>query len=102
MKRWEGNIQAVEEIEYAGFLLDAAKEAGIDVERVRDAPFFKGPARRDQDVQVSFPCSDCVALETSMMEESLHLLVYMITSVPSVRPSVCLLPDVRGRAQHPR
>ena len=54
MKRWEGN--RVEEIVHAGFLVDAAKEAGIDVERVRDAPFFKGPARRDQDVQVSFPC----------------------------------------------
>ena len=55
----------MENVMHACFLVDAAKEAGIGVEKVRQCPFFT-TATNDQASQASFPCRDCVALETSM------------------------------------
>ena len=67
--KWEKNLEVIEGIVYARFLLDAAKEVGIAVERVREWPYLRRPATKDQSLQASFPCSDCMALEASMMSD---------------------------------
>ena len=63
----------VERVVYASFLVDAAKEAGIEVEKVREFPYFRSPATKDQAMQASFPCLDCVAMESSMMTDESEL-----------------------------
>ena len=65
MERWEANIALMENMVHASFLVDAAKKAGIAVEKVRQCPFFTS-VTKDQASQASFPCRACVALETSM------------------------------------
>ena len=65
MERWDANMALMENVVHASFLVDAAKEAGIAVEKVRQCLFFT-TATNDQALQASFPCRDCVALETSM------------------------------------
>jgi len=52
------NIEVVESVVYASFLVDAAKEVGIEVEKVRECPYFRSPATKDQAMQASFPCPD--------------------------------------------
>jgi hypothetical protein len=66
MERWEANMAVMDDVVHASFLVDAAKEAGIDVGKVRQYPFFTSPATQHQASQANFPCSDCVALETSL------------------------------------
>ena len=67
------NIEVVEDVVYASFLVDAAKEVGIEVEKVREYPYFRSPATKDQAMQASFPCLDCVAPESSMMTDESEL-----------------------------
>jgi len=62
----------VESAVYTSFLVDAVK-VGIEVEKVRECPYFRGPATKDQAVQASFPCPDYVALESSMMTDESEL-----------------------------
>ena len=39
---WGRNIEVVESVVYASFLLvDAAKEVGIEVKKVRECPYFR-------------------------------------------------------------
>ena len=70
-----GNIEVVESVVYTSILVDAAKEVGpgIEVEKVRECPYFRSPATKDQSVQASFPCPDYVALESSMMTDESEL-----------------------------
>ena len=56
----------VESVVYTS-LVDAAKEVGIEVKKVRECHYFRSPATKDQAVQASFPCPDYVTLESSMM-----------------------------------
>ena len=65
MGKWDDSMALMDNIMHASFLVDAAKEAGIAVEKVRQCPFFT-TATNNQASQASFPCRDCVALETSM------------------------------------
>ena len=66
MEKWEEDMAAVENVVHASFLIEAVKEAGIDVEKVRQCPFFIPPATKQQASQATFPCRDCLALEASM------------------------------------
>ena len=66
MEKWEEDMAAVENVVHASFLIEAAKEAGIDVEKVRQCPFFIPPATKQQASQATFPCRDSLALEASM------------------------------------
>ena len=66
MEKWEEDMAAVENVVHASFLIEAAKEAGIDVEKVSQCPFFIPPATKQQASQATFPCRDCLALEASM------------------------------------
>jgi len=68
-----GNIEVVESVVYTSFLVDAAKEVGIEVEKVRECPYFRSPATKDQAVQASFSCPDYVALESLMMTDESEL-----------------------------
>ena len=63
----------VESVVYTSFLVDAAKEVGIEVEKVRECPYFRSPATKDQAVQASFSCPDYVALESLMMTDESEL-----------------------------
>ena len=63
--RQEAEAQ-MDDVVHASFLVDAAKEAGIDVGKVTQCPFFTSPATQHQASQANFPCTDCVALETSL------------------------------------
>ena len=67
-----GNIEVVESVVYTSFLVDAAKEVGIEVEKVRECPYLS-PATKDQAVQASFPCPDYVAVESSTMTDESKL-----------------------------
>ena len=58
---------------YTSFLVNAAKEVGIEVEKVRECPYFRSPATNDQAVQASFPCPDYVAVESSTMTDESKL-----------------------------
>jgi len=44
-------IEAVKSVMYTSFLVDAAKEVGIEVEKVRECPYFRNPATKDQAMQ---------------------------------------------------
>ena len=63
----------IESVVYTSFLIDAAKEVGIEVNKVRECPYFRSPATKDQAVQASFSCPDYVALESSMMTDESEL-----------------------------
>jgi len=63
------NIEVVESVVYASFLVDAAKEDGIEVKNARECPYFRSPATKDQAMQASFLCPDCVVLESLMMTD---------------------------------
>ena len=73
IEKWGRNIEVVESVVYTSFLVDAAKEVGIEIEKVRECPYFRSPATKDQAVQASFPCLDCVALESLMMTDESEL-----------------------------
>jgi len=73
IEKWGRNIKVVEIVVYTSFLVDAAKKVGIEVEKVRECPYFRSPATKDQAVQASFPCPYYVALESSMMTDESEL-----------------------------
>jgi len=72
IEKW-GTFEVVESVVYTSFLVDAAKEVGIEVEKVRECPYFRSPATKDQAVQASFPCPDYVELESSMTTDESEL-----------------------------
>ena len=72
-EKWGRNIEVVESVVYTSFLVDAAKEVGIEVEKVSECPYFRSPVTKNQAVQASFPCPDYVALESSMMTDESEL-----------------------------
>ena len=73
IEKWGRNTEVVESVVYVSFLIDAAKEVWIEVEKVRECPYFRCPATKDQAMQASFPCLDCVALESSVMTDESEL-----------------------------
>ena len=58
IEKWGRNIEVVESVVYTGFLVDAAKEVGIEVKKVKECPYFRSPTTKDQAVQASFPCPE--------------------------------------------
>ena len=73
IKKWGRNFEVIESVVYTSFLGDAAKEGGIEVEKVRERPYFRSPATKDQAVQASFPCPNYVVLESSIMTDESEL-----------------------------
>ena len=65
--KWDENIKSAKGVVYSSFLVSAAREAGVDVDRLVRLPMVTRDLK-DVSVQVSVPCPDCVALEQSMSE----------------------------------
>ena len=49
--------------------MSLAREAGVDVDGIVKLPMVVKNGRRDEGVQVSLPCPDCVLLEKSLEED---------------------------------
>ena len=62
-------ISRAQRVVYSSFLVGAAREAGVDVDRLVRLPLVTRDLKKDVSVQVSLPCPDCVALEQSMSED---------------------------------
>ena len=45
----------VESVVYTSFFVDAVKEVGIEVKKVRECPYFRSPATKDKAMQARFP-----------------------------------------------
>ena len=61
LAKWDDD--KAEEVVYSSFLVDAAKEAGVDVERLVKMPMMS--SKKDQSVQVDLPCPNCVQFKES-------------------------------------
>lgn len=57
---------AMDDVVHARSLVDAAKEAGMDVVKVRECPLFHKSCDTTSSFAGKLSCSDCVALETSL------------------------------------
>ena len=68
LSRWDSNMEIAEKVVYSSFLVSAAREAGVDVDGLRQLPMLKYDRKQDACVQVSLSCPDCVSLEKSMSE----------------------------------
>ena len=55
------NVNNAEDVVYSSFLVSAAREAGVDVDRLVKMPMIS--MKKDESVQVDLPCPDCVLLE---------------------------------------
>jgi len=57
IEKWGTNIEVVESVVYTSFLVDAAKEVGIEVEKVRECPYFRSPANQSPSCASKLPLS---------------------------------------------
>ena len=62
LEKWDENMDSAEEVVYSSFLVGAAREAGVDVDGLVKLPMMNVEVK-DQSVQVSVPCPDCVIRE---------------------------------------
>ena len=68
LSSWDDNMESAEEVVYSSFLVSAAREAGVDVDGMMKLPMFSPGLKKDESVQVSLPCPECVSLEKSLSD----------------------------------
>ena len=67
LSKWDENMANAENVVYSSFLVSAAREA-IDVDRIVRMPMISHVMKKDESVQVSLPCPECVLLEKSLSD----------------------------------
>ena len=68
LSKWDENMESAEEVVYSSFLVSAAREAGVDVDRLVRMPMVSYGMKKDESVQVNLPCPECVSLEKSLSD----------------------------------
>ena len=55
LSKWDQNMTIAEEAVYGSFLVDAAREAGVDVDGLVKLPMLNEGIKSDQSIQVNIP-----------------------------------------------
>ena len=61
-------MESAEEVVYSSFLVSAAREAGMDVDRIVRMLMISHVMMKDESIQVSLPCPECVLLKKSLSD----------------------------------